>query len=476
VYLEAAKTAPADDAIELTRRAAEQLLLAGHLERGKSTIGQVLNALGARTTQTGYSAMLSVAVSRTVVRVRGLGHTVRAEADIPRERLRRLDAFWTVACSLGVIDPLCGVEFQSKHLLLALQAGEPRRLLRALSVEASYAAISGAASQARTTALLRVADELAQRTDDESAHALLQLCKGVVAHLQGRALDALTDLEDALGTLTKRPFGAIWETMTAQRFVIASLFFLGRMRRLSEYVEPLLAQAEGSGNLYATMCFSTAYSSCSWLARDDVAEVRKQTSRAREEWKAPGFQLCDCNILMSETYEALYTLDVERCYHRMQERWRDVQASRLLRLGVLRVQLLQLRASAALALANLQLARGQTSHARRLAHDAQAWIAPLCHDPMGRAAPFNHLAHAAVEHLTGRSDVARALLERAIQGFDREHMSLFSAAARARLGQLLDGPAGADLAEAAQRDFQREGVVNPGRLIAMFAPGFPAPN
>jgi hypothetical protein len=474
VYLDAAKAAEGEEAVELTRRAAEQLLLAGHLERGKNTINQVLATLGEHTTRDGYPAVLSTATSRALVRLRGLKHTVRDEAQLSSEELSRLDAFWTVACSLGVIDPLCGIDYQSRHLLLALRAGEPRRLLRAITLEASYVAISGADSEPRTTPLLVVADELVRRTGDEAARALLELCKGIVAHLQGRALTALTNMENALATLAERRYGAIWETLTAQRFVIASLFFLGRMRRLSEYVDPLLAQAEGTGNLYATMCFRTAYSCGAWLARDDVAEVQRQIARAREEWTTPGFQLCHCNILITETYLDLYTQDVDRAFHRLQERWRAIQAARFLRVGLLRVQLRQLMASVSVALASDRLAHGQRAEARELARHASRWIKPLRADVLGRAAPLADLADAAVQHVTGNRDGSRALLESAIAGFDREHMSLYSAAARTRLGQLLGGSHGAELTELASREFEREGVVEPACLIDMFAPGFHA--
>ena len=65
---------------------------------------------------------------------------------------------------------------------------------------------------------------------------------------------------------------------------------------------------------------------------------------------------------------------------------------------------------------------------------------------------------------------ARDLFEAAAEGFDRHGMAMHAAAARRRLGMLLGGDAGDALVAAADAQMTAQGVVDPVRFTAMFAP------
>ena len=52
-------------------------------------------------------------------------------------------------------------------------------------------------------------------------------------------------------------------------------------------------------------------------------------------------------------------------------------------------------------------------------------------------------------------------------------MPLYAAVARRRLGALLGGDAGRDLVAQADSWMAGQGIVNPSRMTALFAPGFP---
>ena len=54
---------------------------------------------------------------------------------------------WSAATGLALVDPLRGANFQTRHLLLALQAGEPYRVARALALEVGYTAVAGSRRQ-----------------------------------------------------------------------------------------------------------------------------------------------------------------------------------------------------------------------------------------------------------------------------------------------------------------------------------------
>jgi len=471
VFLALAENCPRDEAVELQRRAAEQLLLSGHLQRGLAVIEQVLRVIGMRGTRGGRSGLVSLMGGRLRLRVRGLRYLARAERDLSREELVQLDASWTIACSLGTVDFIRGADFQNEHILLALRAGEPRRLLRALTLEVGYSATPGLGSERRTARLLAIAEELARSGADDTAVAFLFVARGVAAYLQGRLDQALTQLEGAAEHLARRGAGVALETLTAQRFVIASLFFLGRFKRLGQFVPPLLANAEGTGNIYATMCFRTGYSSVVWLARDDVREARRQLQRARDEWTTSGFHLSHLNMLIGEIHLDLYLGDAERALARLEEQWPSIREAQLLHIAVLRAQLMQLRSASAVAAADRAEARGQRSRAHALRAEARTFLRQLRRERIVRAAPWNSLVSAALAWSHGDEGTAALRLRESIQQFDEQGMELYAAAARVRLGERTRSSAGAPAA-AGYQVLARENVANPGRMVEMLAPGF----
>ena len=91
-----------------------------------------------------------------------------------------------------MVDIIRAADFQMRHLLLALRAGEPYRVSRALAVEAGYHAISGGRRQARTRKVLQANRLLAERIQNQHPHAigLATMVEGMAAFLEGRWQDA----------------------------------------------------------------------------------------------------------------------------------------------------------------------------------------------------------------------------------------------------------------------------------------------
>ncbi|HEY4157872.1 MAG TPA: AAA family ATPase [Polyangiaceae bacterium] len=470
-YLVAAESHPRDTAIELRRRAAEQLLLAGHLERGLGVIGLVLSALKMRATRTGFRVLFSILLGRLLVRLRGLRFRLKKEADISQKELARVDASWSIACSLGVVDFMRGADFQNDHLLLALRAGEPRRLLRAFTLEISYASTPGLGAERRTRALLNLSQELVRRVDDPAAAALVRVSRGVAAYLNGRFAEAIVECQAGVSTLS-RYSGTVWETVTAQRFVIASLFHLGRLATLTALVPPLLAEAEARGNLYASTYFRTSYSNSAWLARNRVDEAREQLRTARAEWTAPGVQLPHGWMLVGEAHLALYTGETEPFWAHFLRQWRSFAAAQFLRIGILRVQLWHLRGMSALAEAHALKRRGRPSDARQLFLEAERAAHKLAREPLALTKPLGGLLLSAVEYENGARERARTRLGHCVSEFERQDMRLYAAAARTRLGEILGGDEGAELIRDARGALGSEGVVSCDAMVNVLSPAF----
>ncbi len=142
-YLDAVSGATAAESVELHRRAAQQLLTSGHVDEGVRVMRAVLATLGMRLPESSRAVVLSLLVGRARLALRGLRFRERDETRIPPRELLRIDACWSVAVGLGQVDMVRGADFQARHLLLALRAGEPYRVARALALETGYSATAG---------------------------------------------------------------------------------------------------------------------------------------------------------------------------------------------------------------------------------------------------------------------------------------------------------------------------------------------
>src|SRR5262249_48793706 len=153
--------------LELLRRAAEQLLRSGHLDEGHETIRTVLATMGMKLASSPRRALFSMLVHRAAVRLRGLRFRERDASQLSPETLMRIDACWSVAMGLGIVDHVRGADFQARHMLLALKAGEPYRVARAIAMEVAYASVPGGPrARRRVEKLTVIAQGLADRVNN----------------------------------------------------------------------------------------------------------------------------------------------------------------------------------------------------------------------------------------------------------------------------------------------------------------------
>src|SRR5206468_8414908 len=113
------------------------------VDEGLTVLKALLARIGMRLARTPWTAVVSLALRMLQVRLRGLWFREREESQIAPEELIRIDTCWSVASGLSMIDTIRGREFQMRHLLLALKAGEPYRVARALGNQAGFSGLSG---------------------------------------------------------------------------------------------------------------------------------------------------------------------------------------------------------------------------------------------------------------------------------------------------------------------------------------------
>lgn len=346
-YAAASVGADAAESLELQRRSAEQLLRSGRIDEGLAALWGVLSAVGLKLAKTPRRALLSLLLRRAQLRLRGLKFRERPASAISQDELTRIDTCWSAVLALSMVDTLRGAEFQTRHLLLALDAGEPYRIARAVAVEAGLVATAGGTSRNRTEQLVRVAETLSRRIGSAHAVGLATWCAGVAAYLSGnwRRGHHLNSL--ALEVYRERCRGVVWEVASAQAFSLWSLFYLGQISEISKQVPALLDDARERGDLYHATNLSASHTNMIWLAADDPTGARTVVETAMRNWSPAGFHLQHYYQLYALTQSELYRGDVREALRRVIHDWPKLVRSHLLRIQLVRIESLFLRARAA---------------------------------------------------------------------------------------------------------------------------------
>jgi serine/threonine protein kinase len=462
-FLEASTGGTASEALDLRRRAAEQLLRAGHINDGLRVTAQVLEAVDMHLATSPKRALASILLQRARLRLRGLAFRRREEAEVPPADLVKIDVCWSVALGLGIVDTIRGGDFQTRNLLLSLRAGEPRRVARAMAMEAMYAATAGSAGVARTRRLTAAARALADETGQAHLIGLATMAGGVAAFLEGRYRTAQAECAAAESIFRDRCAGVAWELSSTRSFSLWSTYFLGQLSALAERVPRLVEEASLRGDLYALTNLRTEFFHLCAL-RDDQPELAKEsTVDAMRRWTNQGFHLEHFWALHADTQVDLYTGAAPRAAERVIASWQHLERSLILRIQQVRIECLYLRGRSALSAARQASERTRGALLRQGERDADA----LEREQTAWALPLADLLRASQASAGGDAAAAGAALERAIPRLIDADMLLHAAAARLRLAALTgsEGPRGDG--EAFMRG---QGVVDPGKMTAMLTP------
>ncbi|MCL4223216.1 MAG: AAA family ATPase [Myxococcales bacterium] len=463
-YLAAAQLAGVDGGTALELQAADQMLRSGHIEEGLEIIRRVLPLLGLGYPRSQTTAVASLLWRRLRIRLRGYAHATRDERDVPVEVRRRLDACWTVSIGMALVDPLRGADFQARHLLLALDTGEPRRLARALAGEAAFAALDGAPATERVERLLTQARELAARHDDAYGRAWTVATAGIAAFVLGRWREARDRCDQAEHELRATCVGASWEIGTVQNFGFRARVQLGELRGLDALLEQLIADARSRGDELAPSQLLGGHTHLVALAADDPERARRDSAAWLARWARGGYRIPHAFDLWAMTQTDLYVGDAAAAWRRVEAGWPALRASHLLRVEFVRVLLTQARARAAVAAA---VAGVDAAPAARL---AARLAAQLEDEPARLARSYAMLVRAGLAGARGDGDERARLLAVAAEGFASADMGLHAAAARLRRGALLGGGDGKLLAAGASAELTARGVARPAAMAAMLAP------
>jgi hypothetical protein len=458
----AARGADAVLAGELCCRAARLLLASGHIDAGLATLQEVLASVGLSLYRSPRRAFWALVWQRLRLRVRGLHFRRRAEGEVPERDLARLDACAAAAVGLTVVDPLQASSYQSRSLLLALDAGEPVRLLRALVFEAGHESIGGTWSTRRTRHLLDAAAALASESHrGADGWGLVLLAEGVTAALEGDWPRGQVLCDRAEAIFRDSCLGFSWEQGTAHRFALWPLLYMGDLAEVARRLPGLIKQARERDDLYAETNLCLVARPMLRLAADQPARARQELAEVMARWSPAGFHVQHMNRLFDDTQIDLYEGQPRQAWQRLETNWRALKRSQLLRVQQVRIFMTALRGRAALALAAVApeaaLVRSARRDARTLWRERAPWSQALA-----------RLLEAGVASCQGKP--AAALLRDAADRCEAAHMHLYAASARWHLARL-EGASGQERAEQAEAWMRNQQIVRPDRMAALQVPG-----
>ncbi len=467
-YLAAAELANPADVLEDRRLAARQYLVSGHVDEGKTVLQSLLSAIGMKLGSSPQHALFSLLLGRARINVRGLHFEERVPGKVDQKDLIRIDTCFSVAQGLGFIDTIHAADFQARHILLALQAGEKYRVARALSVEAAYHGLAGTRRRERTQRVLQKAIALSRTCDDPYAQAFSTLIAGTCAFLEGRWKEAQLSFARAETTLLEHCVGAVWDVATARLQSCASLFFLGELNELRQRLPALLADADMRGDLYQATALRTRLAHVGPLAAGYPEEAMAILRDAIAKWSVQGFHVQHWWSLISQSEVLLYQCRGIEAWDFIAKQWPALQRSMLLRAQYFCIESLHHRACSALAAASdSTLSGARKRHFLQVAsHDAAS--IERQNAPWGDALAL--LIRAGITGIQGNQKVAARLLSSAEAEFDSTDMRLYAAVARRRRGGLIQGDEGTALVKTADLWMADQGIQSPESFAAMVAP------
>ncbi len=470
VLLEVAKQATGERMMRLRQWASGELFKCGHVDRGTQVLARVAREAGFYYPLSDWGAVLFALWSRVRLFLRGVRHRLRSADEIAPRELAKVDLCLGVGAALSNIDPVRGLDFQTRGLLLALRLGEPERVGRALVTEAGFLAISARKHARRIIHLLDLAERLFDTTPDSPTRDMYGLVTGMWHFFQGNWKQGFDDCDKAAASFAVRPT-ATWELTTARHYAIWCLFYLGRVGEMSRRVRQRLRTAREDGDLYSATDMATANSNVAWLALDDPAEARRIADEAIGIWSQSarsGFHVQHFFHVYAQVQADLYEGKAADAWNHLQASWRPLSRSLIRMIQHSRVEAVQLRARAALAMATQSSGADKSRMLRVARKDAASLLRENGPYSEGYAA----LIHATAASLDADRTTAIRLLNASVSAFENADMLLHAAAARWRLGELCSGEDGERVRRAAEEFLRTEEIRNPARLVAMLAPGF----
>ncbi|MDB4965435.1 MAG: hypothetical protein JWN44_1124 [Myxococcales bacterium] len=455
-FRRAADGAEAELSVDLTRRAADQLLRSGHIVEGLAAMREVMSRIGWKPPESRAGILASLLWQRARLALRGLGYTARRAAEVPPEELARLDTLYSASAALGMIDNLLGADVQTRHLRTALAVGDEKRVVRALAIDVVYrAAAGGNRNLAKASELARDVELKAGRLGDPTLVAIAKLATGGARFFSGDYRRTAQAFEEAEALLANG-VGVEWERITARFFRCYARIAMGDFAAAVRDAENTLVDAERRQDVYARSLFATSPGCWSCLVRDDPDLAQRRLFAARQDWPDEPFLMVHFLELTSGAVIDLYRGDARAALARLDEGLPRFRRSVLSKMPWVMADFRRYYVTAAVTLDRRELVR--------------EWLTPLgklqASITRGYLAGFGGI----IAHRNGERDEGQRRLLEAVHHFEVADTPQLAAATRFQLGRVIGGAEGERLVAEAQAWMRAQGVANAGRMIQLLMP------
>jgi eukaryotic-like serine/threonine-protein kinase len=464
-FASAVHHAPPAERTALRSLAAEHFLKSGGETEGLRLLRESLGDVKLGYPETTASAVVSLLGNRARLMLRGMKFEPRPNVS-PTE-LARIDVAFVAATGLAMFDVVRAADFGARHLLLALDGGEPIRICRALLIEASGRAAVEVRGRDSIEGLVRTAEALATRSNDPHAIALARLAAGMVRVFSGEWRAAQAILAAAELIIRERCRGVHWELANAVAWSMNALILCGELREAAVRVPEVLREAQERADRFALMHMVYPAAITAIVADDpDTADrIARDFPRFGGDF-SERFTGGHWGSLVSRVSANRYRGRGRLAHEEMEVDFARIKAAHFLRVNMMRVCTTFERGLCALSAAE---DGGDKAALWRL---AERCAKDLLADRPDYAAPMGHHVMGCLLAGRGQEEQAKQQLDLAISGLTRVDMGYLASCAKARRGALVGGTAGRELLEASTEQLVGQGIVNVERCLEMSAPGF----
>lgn len=271
-------------ALQHQRRAAEQLLYGGAIDRGIARMRRVLARVGIR-----YPTSKVLSIVR-VVAAQAFGPTRKMGPEIARSLRRRpqlderVDTLHAATLGLSMTDPLPSARLQVDHVREAIACGDPGRLARALCIHAVQTA-GGFYDPERTRRILATIDALVTEQASPRIEAEVAMTRAGVAWMEGRLSDAV-EWADRTGELlrTEACVGMPWHQDTRRILLLDALESLERTERAERLYTAALTDARERGDRFLEASLLVRWGVTRELREGDPAAAAAALRAAERIW------------------------------------------------------------------------------------------------------------------------------------------------------------------------------------------------
>jgi eukaryotic-like serine/threonine-protein kinase len=466
-YLRAAVGAPRSLMIELKRRASEQRLRMGDYERGIAVAGEVLKELGLSVPGP-KEAIPSLLARRAQIFLRGYDFVERTGDQIPQDLLAKVDVCYSLSTSMAMNDLILGLYFQTRHILFALESGDPMRVARALPFEVGWLSTTGIKNAARVRTLIDRARVVSERSGQPYAIAWAEAAAGVANTNAGRWKLALEQLWRARNMLRDQCTGVAFEMYTIDAYIMKTSLYYGDFVTFTGRVRGFESAAVHEGHAFMLVSQRTAGEMIAAIAADEPEEGRKKLAEVQRllpsDRSSPVAKYLELFALGQAN---LYEGKTEAAEALILERWPQLLRSGIMMSDEAAIEALDLHArvmgARAAQATNKKELRRFLDLVRRHADllDKRGW-------PWAQAFAAHH--RAVIADLEGRDPLIA--IDRAIDQFAGTDMRLHAAALRWRRAERRGKGAGSPEVVEAEAAFRAGGVKNPRAMVRLLTPAF----